>query len=311
MKVELTHDTLAKSIYEKASHDDKVLLKIANFIRERQLYYQESKTLLSKKDLEYIAPYTSKIVLSADSIQLIAKSKTKADRNKRWTMIIIVLANLILLGGIGYITYAKYVLSRTKIKIETSQAKIRKANQAKAAVDRRIDSLINLKQSNAPNLAFNQMEYAQNLVNSYDTLKKVNQSISKDKKIAQSATLSNLATTVLLADPPEEDYAFRLSATAWLLNHENSQAIEVLQELYELSEENLQENLLENTDSSSVKQIILHQKNKRNKDYLSDKEMAILFEKNNKILNAQNSIKTENQPAIPLEKQVQKALQKK
>lgn len=308
MKIELTHDTLAKSIYDKASHDDKALLKIANFIKDRQLYYQENKTLLSKKDLEYIAPYLDKIVLDNSSNILIKNSKRRAESSRRLTIIILVVANLILLAGIGYITYAKFAVRLRQNKIETRKKTIQQINEDKARADKRVDSLLQLKAQNAPSTSINQMDYAQRLINSYDTLKKVNKSVEKEKKIAQSATLSSLAATALIDQTP--GYAFQLAAKAWQLNQSNQQAIEIIQELYEMSGDHSNEALLEATDSSAVMTMILHQKKAHQREFLNEKDMAVIFEKHNKVLNARTDNKKPT-AAIPLETQVQNAIQQK
>lgn len=57
MKIEISHDTLARKVYERASADDKMRLKVSTFLRTRYAEYLERNILLSVADLNYIEPY--------------------------------------------------------------------------------------------------------------------------------------------------------------------------------------------------------------------------------------------------------------
>lgn len=80
MKVEIAHDTLAKKVYEKSSTQDKMRLRVINFIRTSYIYYQDSSVLLKKDDLNYISPYLDDISLNKEEDNFIKKSKAVAQR---------------------------------------------------------------------------------------------------------------------------------------------------------------------------------------------------------------------------------------
>lgn len=101
MKIEIVHDTLARRVYEKSSAEDKMRLKIANFIAQRYQYYLDSnkRSLLKREDLNYIEHYVGAISLSDDELLFIKKSKNAIKR--RWIINGMIIA-AILLGSLIY-----------------------------------------------------------------------------------------------------------------------------------------------------------------------------------------------------------------
>jgi len=90
VKIELSHDILAKNIFDKASAEDKTRLKILNFIKGRYADYEASKNkvLLKKGDLDYIGPYTSQLAkenrLDEKELGFIKKSKQHTKLSAIW-----------------------------------------------------------------------------------------------------------------------------------------------------------------------------------------------------------------------------------
>ncbi|MCB0569919.1 MAG: hypothetical protein KDC66_09165 [Phaeodactylibacter sp.] len=100
MRVELYHDILARKVFEKASTEQKARLRIERFIRERYRYYQESRELLSRKSLNFIAPYLDKLQLEPEHRSFITASREalrKRIRRRRLSVAGIVLALLVFL----------------------------------------------------------------------------------------------------------------------------------------------------------------------------------------------------------------------
>ncbi|MCP4437442.1 MAG: hypothetical protein GY810_00560 [Aureispira sp.] len=98
MKVEISHDTLAKKVYEKSSAQDKMRLKVINFIRTSHIYYQDSSVLLKQDDLNYINPYLKDITLKEEELHFIKKSKDAAKRKFIFAVlgVIVVIATLLI-----------------------------------------------------------------------------------------------------------------------------------------------------------------------------------------------------------------------
>jgi WD40 repeat protein len=56
MKIEITHDIIAKKVFERGSNEDKAFLRATRLIRERQVAYADTKTYLTERELEFIEP---------------------------------------------------------------------------------------------------------------------------------------------------------------------------------------------------------------------------------------------------------------
>ncbi len=96
-KYELRHDALATKIYEKISLVEKEILEIRQFIENAHNNYQRRGVLLSADDLDYIAPYESRLYLPDDLRILINKSHTELLKTKRRRRVIASASVLILL----------------------------------------------------------------------------------------------------------------------------------------------------------------------------------------------------------------------
>jgi len=86
MKIELYHDILAQRVYQMASSEEQMRLKVENFIRSRYDYSLQQGVLLGKEDLEYINPYLDGCFLDPPELDFVQKSKIqllKEQRKKR------------------------------------------------------------------------------------------------------------------------------------------------------------------------------------------------------------------------------------
>jgi WD40 repeat protein len=94
---ELRHDALAAKIYEKFTAIEKDIIEVRQFIENSCHNWQKRAVLLSSDDLNYIAPYESKLFLSKEQSGLIEKSKNELIRVKRRRRIITIAASITLL----------------------------------------------------------------------------------------------------------------------------------------------------------------------------------------------------------------------
>jgi WD40 repeat protein len=74
---ELKHDALAAKIFEKITLVEKELLEIRQLMENAYHNWQKRGVLLSEEDLQYIAPYESRLFLPEDYKKLIDKSKSE------------------------------------------------------------------------------------------------------------------------------------------------------------------------------------------------------------------------------------------
>lgn len=118
MKLEILHDTLAQQVYEKASTEDKMRLKVEAFIKDRYANYKEHGGLLTVKDLNYIQPYLNELDLERAVRRFIRRSRWKT----RLRLLLIIL--LVLLAFAALVLYA--VRSEQLVKTKERNATILK-----------------------------------------------------------------------------------------------------------------------------------------------------------------------------------------
>lgn len=280
MKLELSHDALAKSIFEKFSAEDKMRVQIRKLLTDRLVYYKTRQTLLSKDDLNYIDPYIDTIELERDQLELVRESKKYLKRKKK-QLTFIVTGAIVLLLVFNLITF---FLNRTNtVLLQEEEERVRalaKEDSLKQLAERHADTLYQQLLATNP-------EFTQQLIASFDTLKMTNKMVEKERNIAQSATLSNLGEEAL--EQNDKNYAFKLAAKAWELNHDNKLACELL---YKISDSDYNEhgdsmniNTLNGSEKESyMRNLIAKERNEKGRGELKDKEVELIFNRNNSIV---------------------------
>ena len=101
MKIEISHDLLARKIYERASTEDKMRLKISTFVRARYNDYLERKQLLITSDLNYIEPYETDLekIFAHENIEILDFINLSKRRKKLWRIASIIALTLFILTG--------------------------------------------------------------------------------------------------------------------------------------------------------------------------------------------------------------------
>ncbi|CAA6801841.1 MAG: Unknown protein [uncultured Aureispira sp.] len=225
MKIELAHDTLAKSIYDKFSEEDKMRAQIRQLLMERLLDYKDHSTLLSKDDLNYMDSYIDSIELSRDALNLVRESKQRLKRRKKHLKIVAA-CSIVLLVGFNLITrFANQQNEKLLLDEEQTVSRLAKEDSLKRVAEARADMLYQQLLKTNP-------EFTQDLIASFDTLKTSKEMMKKERNIAQSSTLSALGQAAL--KQADKNYAFQLASKAWELNPENKLACELL---YKISDD--------------------------------------------------------------------------
>ena len=104
-KYELRHDALATKIYEKITLVEKEILEIRQFIDNAYNNHKKRGVYLSPDDLNYIAPYESRLFLSKELSGLIDESRkrlTRAKRRRRTILITSAIALFVVLTGFTF-----------------------------------------------------------------------------------------------------------------------------------------------------------------------------------------------------------------
>ena len=75
MGYELSHDTIAKQIFEKASVEARTRRKVEKFIRERHQAFQERSAPMTMEDIDFVQPYLDQINISESTYQLLKEEE--------------------------------------------------------------------------------------------------------------------------------------------------------------------------------------------------------------------------------------------
>ena len=96
-RYELRHDAIAIKIYEKFTAIEKEILEIRQFIDNAWNNWQKRNVLISGTDLNYLAPYESRLYLPYELSGLIKKSKNELNRIKKRRWAFLVTAGLLII----------------------------------------------------------------------------------------------------------------------------------------------------------------------------------------------------------------------
>ena len=237
MKVELSHDSLAKKIYQLASNEDKTLLKMRAFVESRYAHFQENHIWLTQDDINYISPYLNQIQISTEEAAFIRRSRR--NNNKR---LIITIAggifSLLVLTVITLISFSQWtVISDAKDlqedQLNKLEAALKKRKDAEDLAARILNGEVNMDSLNLN--TNNDSLLIKELVILYDTLAKEQIINEKERDIAQSARLSTLAQSVIEVEVKtnsekkvKKTLLLELIGTSLNLNPENVQALKLL-----------------------------------------------------------------------------------
>ncbi|CAA6801835.1 MAG: Unknown protein [uncultured Aureispira sp.] len=274
MNLELSHDTLAKAIYDKASREDKMLVKKQNFVNRRYKYYLASNVLLDGKDLDRVMPHLNKLNLDREVLFFVRRSQNYTQR-RQWAIVgaVLIVSLTLLMFGIqaGVTFYDLQVNISNKKAISLA---LKEAQEKRALAENKAQRLLDGTDANSPEDLQN-INVVKQLIIKYDTLGKEQTDITKQRDLAQSATLSNLAATALAQN--DKTYALQLASKAWELNPENKQSLEILEKIN-------QQEAIAFADFSSNKQAALVEKSQRTTGKLKEQDLEAIFSKENEVV---------------------------
>jgi hypothetical protein len=86
MKIELTHDLIAKKVRDAVSAQDRARLHAQHIIRVRyELFVTMPQLLLTSDEIAFIQPHKADLLLSEDQMAFLAKSEKVIATELRWT----------------------------------------------------------------------------------------------------------------------------------------------------------------------------------------------------------------------------------
>jgi hypothetical protein len=275
MKLELSHDTLAKAIYDKASREDKILIKKQNFVKRRYNYYIASKVLLDAKDLNRVTPYLNKLNLDQEALLFVKKSQRYAQRRQATIGGIVFLVSLTLLifgiqAGVTFYDLQVNIKHKKAVRI-----KLKETQEQRAIAESKAQKLLDGTAGAMSDEDLQNINVVKQMLIKYDTLGQKQTDITEQRDLAQSATLSNLAVTALGQN--DKAYALQLASKAWELNPENKQALELLEKINK-------QKAIAFSDFSSNKQADLIEKSQKQTGKLKDQDLEAIFSKENEVV---------------------------
>lgn len=114
MKIEISHDTLAKTVYDKASAEDRMRLMVGNLFKAKYELFKEKHVYLTSDELKSIAPFEQQLDLSVAEKSFLTNSKIRAQSKFIWGGIIFVLTGAVIM--ITLFCFAMYYRNNTIAK---------------------------------------------------------------------------------------------------------------------------------------------------------------------------------------------------
>jgi WD40 repeat protein len=221
-RYELLHDALAEKIYEKITLVEKELLEIRQLIENDYNNWQKRGVLLSKDDLQYIAPYESRLYIPSEYVSLIDKSKkalVQARQRRRNLITAGTIILILVLGGFTFWAIKERILAVQKEKI-ANEAKI----QAKASEQSALEARDNAIESNK-----NAVE-ARNKAEESELRTKHEKEIAEIRERQARANNFNFLSKEMVNQDPT--VALRLAQYALSLDTNNTAIINNLNRIY-------------------------------------------------------------------------------
>lgn len=114
MKIEISHDTLAKTVYDKASTEDRMRLMVGNLFKAKYQLFKEKHVYLTSDELKSIAPFERQLDLSTEEKSFLTNSRIRAQSKFIWGAAIFILTGAVIM--ITLFCFAMYYRNNTIAK---------------------------------------------------------------------------------------------------------------------------------------------------------------------------------------------------
>lgn len=247
MKIEISHDILARAVFDRASSEDKMRLKIEQFIRQRYQFYLQQKALLRKSDLDYIGPFLETVYMTPDEKAFVDNSRASIRRKVILGVITTVVFILVLIAFVVILAWSYSNLAAAKKQDDEKNQRLLaaadsiaalKSSQYAAILDRNTFQK-QLIESNAQlEEAKRQLEEANNKLQTENTSLQVqNQEavtvINETEKAGMQSHSRYLSAEAKLSLELEKDKskAYQLAKSSWENDHSNWEACKIIYSL--------------------------------------------------------------------------------
>ncbi len=184
---ELTHDSLAQKIADKRTTEEKAIIEIQKIIHNSYNSYLKTKTLLDKRQLDYIAKYENNPKLKIENNERRFIKISKKNIIKR--QIIAVSSVIIIFAILSFATFYSFIQKNIALKEKEKVETLFTENKQKDSINRIekykrfFSEAVNMQENGLFNEAINKFELAKEFTN--DTTDVIEQ-ISKIKLLSEN-----------------------------------------------------------------------------------------------------------------------------
>lgn len=86
---ELTHDTIARQVFDKASTEARTRRKVERYVRERYAALHERGAKLTQDDIDFVTPYLGQVNISSEEMAFVEQGRQDLTRKRRVTRILV------------------------------------------------------------------------------------------------------------------------------------------------------------------------------------------------------------------------------
>ncbi|WP_367388963.1 WD40 repeat domain-containing protein [Lewinella sp. LCG006] len=94
MKYELSHDTIARQVFEKASTEARTRRKVERFISERYAAFEVRGAQLTQDDIDFVWPHLDQVNSPAEEIAFLHQGKRKLQYKRRIRLLLLTLTSV-------------------------------------------------------------------------------------------------------------------------------------------------------------------------------------------------------------------------
>lgn len=105
MKIEISHDTLAKTVYDKASAEDRMRLMVGNLFKAKYRLFKEEHVYLTSDELKSIAPFEQQLDLTSDEKSFLSSSRIRARSKFIIGFAVFLTVGTIIMGTLAWFVY--------------------------------------------------------------------------------------------------------------------------------------------------------------------------------------------------------------
>ncbi|BDS09526.1 hypothetical protein [Aureispira anguillae] len=128
MKIEISHDTLARTVYEKASAEDRMRLKVLNLIKTKHELFSKNQAYLTSDELKSIAQFEHQLELTAEEKTFLSRSKFLAQKQMIAVVFFSIAIISVLIWFLRYYHNNNVEIQEVNKSLKTSQDSLKSSN---------------------------------------------------------------------------------------------------------------------------------------------------------------------------------------